>query len=158
MPSVANTHARIIAILELITDLTVVHETVPRALNDADLPSALVIPQQLTRTRQAGDNVHEDRRYSIQVMLRNARGGISGEAESAIYALDIFEDIYSQFDGRQRLELDDSGIAVKALLVGDSGLQLLQYPQGSDNFYLGIVFTLSVESVFRTSMKRNSNQ
>lgn len=156
MPSVANTHARIVDILELVTDLTIVHQTVPRALNDADLPCALVIPQQLTRTRQAGDNVHEDRRYSIQVMLRNAKSGISGEAEASVYALNVFEDIYSQFDGRQRLELNDSGIAVKALLTGDSGLQLLQYPQGTESFYLGIVFALSVESVFRTSMKRGT--
>lgn len=157
MPSVANTHQRILDILELVTDLTVVHSTVPRVLNDADLPSAMVIPKALTRTRQAGDNVHENRQYEIQIMLRNVRGGISGEAESAIYALNVFEDVYNEFDARQRLELDDSGIAVKALITGDSGLQLLQYPQGGESLYLGIIFTLSVESVFRASMKRGSN-
>jgi hypothetical protein len=147
-------HDRIVDILELITEFGRVYPYVPRSLNDADLPCVMVIPQSVVRERQGGDNVKDVRTYSLQVYLSSARSGVSGEMEQQSYQLNIWDRVYEQFDSRRRLSLEDNGIVIDSRISQDTGLQMLQYPAGAENFYFGIIFTLIVERVIRFQQRR----
>lgn len=155
MGNVREVDERIKAIVGEVTALSRVYETVPRTIASADLPSAMVIPKAQTRSRASASDVTQIRNWRIEVYFSKFESGISGEKETSFYNIDLIDEINDIFDSRPRLEkAPDKGIVTKAFMTGDTGLSQIEFPQGSGQFYLGVVFTLQVETLFKTVMRR----
>lgn len=145
--------ARIKEILNTITTIERVYDTVPRTLNDTDMPCVVVTIQEGTHTRVDQSEVNNNRQWAVQLYFddMNARG--DGELETYAYDLDLIDEILETFNGRTLLQLNDSGLVLNSHIPTDTGLAMIPYPQNSEHFYLGVIFTLTTETSMYSPMK-----
>lgn len=127
----------------------------PRQFNNDELPAAFVLPGEVTRTREGGDRVNDDRVYQILCFLSDVKLGGTGEKAQQALNYDIFEVVARAFDGRRTLQLNaDDGIVLPTTeYIGDTGLQPVQFPPGGDRLYYGITFNIRVQRSFRQAQQ-----
>lgn len=119
----------------------------PNSLNVADMPLFM------TMTGKAeydwgglgSDAGLERRLYLMRLYVMPFGAGVAGEAERAVEP--FFQPVRDTFAARPSLG-NLAGVQ-NATLVGDSGIIVLQYPQGT--LYFGVEFRLMVEEYFGRS-------
>lgn len=153
MPTLSEIDARIKEILATIASIQRVYEKVPRQLNDVDMPCIVVTLQPVTRARVNISDVQNNRQWSIQLYFDNMNARDDGELEAYAYDLDLIEAIEEAFDGRHLLQLNDSGLVLDSFIPDDTGLAMIPYPQNSEQYYLGVIYTLTTQTTTYSSMK-----
>ena len=101
--------------------------------------------------------MNDTRIYNIEVYLIEATGGVEFEREESALSFSYFDSIPQELKARPRLELADGGLGIECRLLGDAGLQLLQYPVNSEHFYLGFIFRIEVTRSVYVRLKREAN-
>jgi len=144
--SVVTTSARIAAMAALIPGITTAFPSIPRVVQDAELPAVVIFPGEATYDVDTfGDNdVVETRLYRILFLIQKAAYGTEDQAQVAIEP--FFNTIRDYFLARPGLELTGAmlpqTVVYNATMLGDSGYQIIGYPQGSD--YAAIEYRLQV--------------
>ena len=142
---------RIRDIYDVIPDLKV-FQFVPRGVTSTSLPCVIVWPGGMTPSnpRTGASDVSQVQTWTAIVLLENARLGTAGQAEEEAQTFDIFGKVATQFFGRRRLQLSADGLdqgIVENALISHGDLILRPYPFNSENLYLGVDFTHTVNFV-----------
>ena len=154
----ALTRTRIAAMMGEINGVRTAFAQIPRGLQDAQLPAAVVFPGQATHDRNSmGEQlVLETRVYKIVLYIANASFDTSGQGE--INADPFFDDVLAKFAGSPGLELKSEGVqqsysVLQTELLTDGGLQVGAYPiagQGSPD-YVQIQWDLQVQEIVQVN-------
>lgn len=149
-----TTRQRIANMWNSITGVKTAYLQIPRALQDAELPGAVIFPgAALYDTDTLGDQmVDVIRVYEMILYIERAAFGTEGQGQ--LDADTFFDQVSTFFLARPGLELPAQGAnqvesAYDALLLGDNGLQVGPYPlqgQGSPD-YVQIRWRLQVKEV-----------
>jgi hypothetical protein len=147
---------RVRDIIREVEEIKTVYDTVPRKINDTDLPACFIWPRKVTRKRGSGDEVHETRQIEVYLYLEKDTLGASGEKERQSLDTDYETLIFSQFDGRVQLNLGgvSTGLVSMSAMTGNDGLQIIPFPSGdAKDQYFAYIFTLNLERNLRTQAK-----
>ncbi len=147
---------RVRDILREVEEIKTVYDTVPRKINETELPACFIWPRKVNRKRGSGDEVHEARQIEVYLYLEKDTLGASGEKEREALETDYETLIFSQFDGRTQLQLGGvpTGLVSTALMIGNDGLQIIPFPSGdAKDQYFAYIFTLTLERNLRTQVK-----
>ncbi len=145
--SVVTTSARIAAMAQLIPGITVAFPSIPRVVQDAELPAVVVFPGEATYDVDTfGDNdVVETRLYRVLFLIQKAAYGTEDQAQVAIEP--FFNTIRDYFLARPGLELTGATlpqtVVYNSTMIGDSGYQIIGYPDQQSS-YAAIEYRLSV--------------
>lgn len=125
---------------------------VPREVTSTSPPCVIVWPGSMTpnNPRTGASDVSQTQTWTAIVLLEKARLGTAGQAEDEAQTFDIFGKVATQFFGRRRLQLSANGLdqgIVENALFSHGGLILRPYPFNSENFFLGVDFTHTVNFV-----------
>jgi len=152
--SEATTRARIAAMWGEINGVRTAYANIPRVLQDAALPGAVVFPGRATHSKSdLGEQlIHEIRVYRMVLYLSKAAFGTEGQLE--IETDPFFDTVLQHFAARPGLELNSEGAnqtysVLTVELLNDTGLVVGPYPlsgQGSDE-YVQVGWDLQVEEI-----------
>jgi hypothetical protein len=154
--SVATTRRRLIDHWARINGVKTAHDSIPRKLQIAQLPSVVIFPAEaaLDTDYTYGEQIVRERRV-YRMVLYLEEMPLNEEHQLQIEADPFFEAVKDRFVNRPQLLLDDNpgGDAVlDSNLLGDGGLQVGPYPLQSDSAYLLIEWRIEViELVERTN-------
>lgn len=128
----------------------------PRTIQNAELPCMIVASGPAEYSRRKGEQTRvEERRFTLTLYVANVTDGIEAKAEEAAEA--FLERIADYFDARPGLELGTqatpAAIVDDAQMMGDSGLRVIAYPEGSATKYMTVSFTLRVRQQFLVRYK-----
>lgn len=137
--SESTTRQRIAAMWGGISGISTAFPTIPRALQDAQLPASVVFPGAASHNRNtdnASDNqtIEDIRIYKMVLYIENAAFGTEGEL--VVDADPYFDAVLNHFAARPGLELDSqfpnqAESVFDAVLLRDNGLQVGPYPLGA---------------------------
>lgn len=122
-----------------------VHRYLPRQLNAADCPAIVVIPGEAAHSRPSSEQTQDSRVYRVRMYVAPTAQGVSNEVEER--AEWFIDDVRNYLNGKQRLELNDSGLegVFQALTETDGGITEAQYPVTSEApYYLMVEWRLRV--------------
>lgn len=131
--TVVTTTARLAALYRQIAGMKTAFDTFPRVLQPVECPAAVIWPAEATYDTDllGDDDVLETRVYRVTVFYGQSLFGSEGQQQTGIIAL--IDAIRDTFVARPGLELTGSTVIVAdQRLLGDSGIQLTQYPTGKE--------------------------
>lgn len=154
--TVKTTTAQLAAFLRLVPNpdntsvalLAFVHENIPRVLQDANCPCAVLFPAEAAYSiSDLGNQTLETaRRYRIVVFIENALYGTASQGQVIIAP--FFDAIADYIVARPGLPLSTISpprpVVGETSLVSDEGYSLTEYPIGSQKLYHSIEFVLEV--------------
>lgn len=146
--TVVTTSARIAAMAALIPGIQTAFASIPRVVQDAELPAVVIFPGEATYDVDTfGDNdVVETRLYRILFLIQKAAYGTETQAQVAIEP--FFNTIRDYFLARPGLELTGATlpqvVVYDSVMLGDSGYQIIGYPDAQSS-YAAIEYRLSVK-------------
>jgi hypothetical protein len=149
--TVAQVREALATASDSITGVTKAFARVPRAIQPAELPCAIILPARATYDEDIG---HEEFTTSrvYQIALYVALEGDHREymAESAVETfIELFQ---TYFQARPAIKPAGSGEAFNVTLDGDSGPAALPFPPGANRetggqIYGGVVFDLTIVTI-----------
>ena len=142
---------RIAAEASAITGIRTAYATIPRAVNDADLPGLVVLPGPAIYDYQSatwGETMQSRKRtYYLDLLYSRSDTGVGGEVQIAVEPL--MDSLTDFFSARPGLWLDGTtqpeDVVFNSRMVGDSGYIKIEY---AGKAYDGVRFSLEVEEVF----------
>lgn len=155
--SEVTTRKRIAAMWGEINGVRTAYANIPRALQDAALPGAVVFPGRATHAKDETEAfIHETRIYRMVLYIEKAAFGTEGQGE--IDADPFFDSVLLHFAARPGLELNSEGAqqsesVLDAEMLTDGGLQVGPYPlagQGTPD-YIQIAWDLQVTELIEVN-------
>lgn len=144
--SISTVSVRLAAMCANITGITKAFARIPRKLEDAELPAAVVFPGQATYERAGGDVRRVTRDYQIAVYVLKGLQGGETQGQEAVEP--FFERVLDYFEARPGLELNGAALAVlDAQLVSDGGVQAIGF--GETEQFIGTTFTIRVTELLQ---------
>ena len=132
-----------------------VHLYVPRRIQPSELPAVVITPRAALMARASSDQLQETRTFEVAQYLSVFRFGVEGEAEENALETDALERVTRALFERRRLQHNgDNGLVNDVQLTRDTGLQILEYPGGSQSYFLGTVLELTIERRRAIKQKR----
>jgi hypothetical protein len=146
--TVVATTSQLASFCALISGVTTSFGSIPRVVQDADLPAIVILPGRAVYDQtQTGENdVVEDRIYQVMLLVKLALQGTENQVMTEV--LPFFQTVRDYFLARPGMEVDKANnptgnVVYHSELLGDSGFQIIPYPD--PKFYGGIVFDVRVQ-------------
>lgn len=140
--NLAETTARIAACAAQIPGISTSFTTIPRVVQDAQLPAVVVLPGTGTYAEDGAEQFLIERQFKVLVLVKNATQGVQGEYQGNI--LSLIDAVIQHFLERPGLELslNEGAISYNATVVSDEGYQNVSY--GDEAAYLGTIINMKV--------------
>lgn len=147
---------RLADICATVSGINSTYATIPRLIVMSELPSVIVFPLAGTMKRMGGDRIMETRSFQVHLYFANAESGAEGERQNDYYNSNLLDLVNIQLWSRPQLELNDSGLVIASRVLGDDGIQMLQYPFNSNNakHFIGSIINLQTDRTYSAPIVR----